>query len=288
MVGGVVLVIICLVAVIVAFYVVIRSLMQAFNEWWSKPVEPALQLPLPSVTGPECLVLAFADMFIEPVQSPPEHLKAYFSLVPSSGVHVPNKQLVEEMFFASFVWLSCEGAIEWSVRKRNVDPFSPFPPRDWELHMRPVRAFPRTPFARNLEVGFRRALKAWFIHKPGDQTAPVEEVIEFALREIRRLTGWTKLTGDAYRDFIQYVQHFLAERGLYEVSEEKGLFGRRRIMFKPIKERIDELRAQAEQLKAQLMQFVDQEPILTKQLRTSISEGLAAIKQIEPDRNAIF
>lgn len=282
------MVVILIIAVVVAFIVVVRAFINAAEGWWSKPPEPMLQLPLPSVTGPECIVLAFADMFVEATESPSEHLKTQFTQVPSSGMHVHNRRLVEEMLFASFVWLFREGAIEWSLRKRNIDPFSPFPLRDWELHMRPIRAFPRTPFGRNFEVGFRRALKAWLIHKPGDDTASVEEVIEFALREMRRLMGRTRLSGDAYKDLIQYVQRFLAEQGLYEMREEVGFLGKRTLSFKPIKERFEELRPQAEQLKMQLMEFVRDEPVLAEQLRTSISEGMAAIRQLEPDRDSLF
>lgn len=275
-------------AIAIAFVIVVRAFINAAEGWWNKPCEPTLQLPLPSVTGPECIVLAFADMFIEVTKPPPEHLKVHFTEVPSSGAHVSNKQLVEEMLFASLVWLSCEGTIEWSLRKRNIDPFSPFPPRDWELHMRPIRAFPRTPFARNLEIGFRRALRAWLIHKPGDETASVEEVIEFTLREIRRLMGRMRLAGDAYKDLIQYVQRFLSEQGLYEMREEVGFLGKRTLLFNPIRERIEELRPQAEQLRMQLMNFVRDEPVLSEQLRVSISEGLAAIRQLEPDRDSLF
>lgn len=288
MIGGIILVVVFVLAIAVAFIIIVRALIGTAEEWWSKPPEVALQLPPPSVTGPECIVLAFADMFIEAAESPSEHLKTQFTQVPSSGMHVHNRQLAEEMLFASFVWLFREGAIEWSLRKRNIDPFSPFPPRDWELHMRPIRAFPRTPFGRNFEVGFKRALKSWLIHKPGDDTASVEEVIEFSLREMRKLMGRMRLSGDACKDLIQYVQRFLAEQGLYEMHEEVGFLGRRMLSFKPIKERFEELRPQAEQLKAQLMEFMRDEPTLAEQLRTSISEGMAAIRQLEPNRDLFF
>lgn len=288
MVSGVILVTLLVLAITIGLIAIIRLLIQVIEEWWSKPIEPAFQLPLPSVNGPECLVLAFADMFVETVKSPPEHLEANFTKVPSSNTHVSNKRVVEEMLFSVFAWLSLEGVVEWKLCKRQVDPLSPFPPRDWELHMRPIRAFPRTPFARNFEVGFRRALKAWFIHKPGDDSASVEEVIEFALREIRKLMGRAALTGDVYRDLVRYVQRFLATQGLYEMREGVGFLGRRFISFEPIRERVEELRQHAEQFKVQLEQFVRDEPALADQLRVSISEGLSAIRQLEPDRDSLF
>lgn len=286
--SGAIAVIILLVLITVGFALVARIAMHAIHHWWTTPIQPQMQLPMPSVIGPECLVLAFADMFVETTDNPPEYLLSYFTAVPTSDKHVINRKLVEEMLFATFAWLSQEGAIQWSIQPREVDPFSPFPPRDWELHLEPARAFPRTPLARNLEVGYRRALKAWLIHKPGDRTASVEEVIEFALRETRKLMGRAKLQGDVYRDFICYVQHFLSEQGLYEMHEETGFLGRRRLIFKPVTERFEEWRHQAQELKQRMEHFAKDAPQLAEQLRTSVAEGLAAIRQLEPDRESLF
>ncbi len=254
--------------VLVVFWLLVASLGIAallvvgyrhFQRWLLAPDEPTL--PPPERIGAECVVLKFAEHFVEtvPKAEVPEWRRSRYTEV-SEGKLALTDRIAEMMLLAALAELWSQGMLNFRVVPKEPDPFDPHS-LDKEVLVTMGRMLPLTPLGRAFTVGFRAATRPLWLLREKRTEAVLEDMVEFALREIKRCLGWRKATRNSAENLLRYVREFSAN---ISVPEEAV--------------------AQLQQTLAELQKHGDG---LADALKATISYTLAALRRLEPDRDEL-
>lgn len=164
----------------------------------------SLAEPAPSrrlITLPEAavdvdgLVYLFAHQFAKPV--PPRPLGTVvrdrvWALLDEECELCPD-DLAEQLLYTLLQELHTRECLEFRVLRREATFMPPFPHKQWEMQFRQRCAFPSTPLAESLQVGFELARKNRLRNLrgqeellPDDEFFSLEELLERALKAIRQ------------------------------------------------------------------------------------------------------
>ncbi len=230
-----------------------------FHQWLNAPDEPAL--PLPDRIGAECVVLRFAEQFVDAVAKSevPEWRRHRYEEV-GDGKLALIEDLAEAMLLAALVELRQQGMLNFRVVPKDPDPFDP-QSLDKEVLVSMGQMLPLTPLGRSFMVGFRAATRPIWLLREQRTEAVLEDLIEFALREVRRCLGWRKATRSSAENLLRYVREFSANA----IIPEDALL----------------------QVKNTLAAFQEQEKELADALKAALKYILYALRRMEPDRNEL-
>lgn len=260
MAPGLFLVIFWLIVVSVTLFLIGRWGWRQFQRWLNEPEEPLP--PPPEMTGAECIVLQFPEAFMEavPKAEVPEWRRNRYTEV-HGGKLIFTQKLAEAMILAALVELWHKGLLQFRVAPKDPDPFDPLS-LNFEVFVRRPQPLPLTPLGRCLEVGFRQATRPLWFFRPARSEAVLEDLIEFALREVRRCLGWRKARRDGAENLILYVREFLA-------------------MKPPSPEKVTAV-------KKTLASLRDHDERLEEALKATVTYTLTALRRLEPDRDEFF
>jgi hypothetical protein len=253
---------------LVVFWLIVAALgitalmvwgVRQLNKWLNTPDEPTL--PPPEKLGAESVVLKFAEEFVEtvPKNEVPEWRRYRYTEV-SDGKLVLTEQLAETMLFAALAELWRQGMLSFRVVPKEPDPFDPVS-LDKEVLVSMRQMLPLTPLGRSFSLGFKAATKSvWLIRDKRDE-AVLEDMVEFALREVRRCLGWRKAKRNNAENLIRYVR---------DCSEGRSIS---RETVEAVKDAIDAFRSQNAEL--------------ADAVRATINYTLMALRRLEPDRDEL-
>jgi len=256
---GVILVVFWLIVTALGVTVLMVYGFRQFSRWLNAPDEPTL--PPPNKLGAECVVLRFAEEFVEtvPKNEVPEWRRHRYTEV-SDGKLVLTEQLAEAMLFAALAELWRQGMVNFRVVPKEPDPFDPYS-LDKEVLVSMGQMLPLTPLGRSFALGFKAATKpVWFLREQRNE-AVLEDMVEFALREVRRCLGWRKAKRNNAENLVRYVQ---------DCSEGQTIS---RESVDAVKSAIDSLRSQSAEL--------------AEAVKATISYTLMALRRLEPDRDEL-
>lgn len=229
------------------------------NQWLNSIDEPVL--PPPNQLGAECVVLKFAQRFVEtvPKSEVPEWRRHRYIEVGENEL-VLMERLAEEMLFAALAELWHKGMVSFRVAPKEPDPFDPYS-LDKETWVSMGQGLPLTPLGRSFSIGFEAATKPVWLLREKRNEAVLEDMIEFALREVRRRLGWRKAKRNNAENLISYVQECMAGQPIHSdtVSEVKNAIA--------------------------ALKAYDAE--LAETIKATISYTLAALRRLEPDRDEL-
>lgn len=229
------------------------------NQWLNSTDEPVL--PPPNQLGAECVVLKFAGQFVEtvPKSEVPEWRRHRYIEVGRNELVLMEK-LAEEMLFAALAELWHKGMVSFRVAPKEPDPFDPYS-LDKETWVGMGQGLPLTPLGRSFSIGFKAATKPVWLLREKRNEAVLEDMIEFALREVKRRLGWRKAKRNNAENLIRYVQECMAGQQIPSdaVSE--------------VKNAIAALRAHDTEL--------------AETIKATINYTLAALRRLEPDRDEL-
>lgn len=285
--GGSIFLIVWMIVGVATFVVVIQYIRRHVCGWWGMPAGPMTELPPPSKIGTGCLIYLFADLFCSVKDSVPEPIENRYISVPSTSKFIGHRELVEEVLVSVLGRLVADGRISFRTAGRGADPFTGLNLHDWELFVNRHEAFGLTPLGRSLEIGWMDSVNNWFHRRSGDRAPALTNVIDGTVRAMRQELGRTRCSGDACRDIVAYIQHFLIEKDLLASREGPwGLFSRP--VFVPIADNIEQYRSAASELRRDLEGQTNEEPELFKQIRGGVEDALSSIQQFEGDREGII
>ncbi|MCX7643070.1 MAG: hypothetical protein N2116_04605 [Armatimonadetes bacterium] len=256
---GVILVVFWLIVAAVGMTALIVYGFRQFSRWLNAPDEPAL--PPPEKLGAECVVLRFAEEFVEtmPRKDVPEWRRHRYTEV-SDGKLVLTEQLAEMMIFAALAELWHQGMVSFRVAPKELDPFDPHS-LDKEVFVSMGQMLPLTPLGRSFAIGFKAATKPVWLLREKRNEAVLEDMIEFALREVRRCLGWRKAKRNSAENLVRYVR---------DCSEGQTIS---RETFEFVKNAIDAFRSQNAEL--------------AEAVKATIGYTLMALRRLEPDRDEL-
>lgn len=228
--------------------------------WWlNAPDEPVV--PLPNQSGAECVVLHFAEQFLDtvPKSEIPEWRRYRYTEV-AEGKLVLTDELAEMMLLASLAELWQQGLLSFRVVAKDPDPFDPHS-LDKEVLVSMGQMLPLTPLGRCFTVGYRIATRPVWLLREKRNEAVLEDLVEFALREVRRSLGWRKAKRNSAENLVRYVKEFLAT-----TQPPSGAVAN-------VKGALEALRAHDE--------------ALAEALQATIRYTLLALRRLEPDRDEL-
>lgn len=254
--------------ILVVFWLVVAALgvtalmvygFRQLSRWLNAPDEPIL--PPPDKIGAECVVLRFADQFVEtvPKSEVPEWRRHRYTEV-SDGKLVLTEQLAEAMLFAALAELWQQGLISFRVVPKEPDPFDAYS-LDKEVLVSMGQMLPLTPLGRSFSVGFKAATKPVWILREKRNEAVLEDMVEFSLREIRRCLGWRKAKRNSAENLVRYVQDCSAGQTISHETVDA------------VKNAIEAFRSQSVEL--------------AEAVRATIGYTLMALRRLEPDRDEL-
>lgn len=257
MAPGIVLVILWLFIAAMVLAVVIALSYRWLRRWLSEPDEPSL--PPPEAVGAESVVLHYAEQFVDTVQKSeiPEWKRHRYTEV-TEGKLVPTQQLAEAVLVVALVDLWHQGFLNFRIVPKAPDPFDT-QSLDREVLVVMGKMLPMTPLGRIFAVGFRDATKPIWLLREARKEAPLEDMIEFALREIRRQLGWRKAKRNSSENLIVYVR---------EVSQTQTVSS-------------DEVA----EVKSAITALQEQDASLAEAVKTTVAYTLTALRRLEPDRD---
>ncbi|MCS7265764.1 MAG: hypothetical protein NZ805_13130 [Armatimonadetes bacterium] len=254
--------------VLVVFWLIVAGLgitalivfgVRQLNRWLNTPDEPSF--PLPDKLGAECVVLKFAHEFIEtvPKKDVPEWRRhKYIEIVDDKLVL--KEHLAEIMIFAALAELWQQGLLNFRVAPKEPDPFDPHS-LDKEVFVSMGQMLPLTPLGRSFAIGFKAATRPVWLLREKRNEAVLEDMIEFALREVRRCLGWRKAKRNSAENLVRYVQDCFASQTISSETVET------------VKKAIDAFRSQSAEL--------------AEAVKATIGYTLMALRRLEPDRDEL-
>lgn len=259
MILGIVLVVFWLLVISLGLVLLIVFGHRQLNRWLNSPDDPVL--PPPNQLGAECIVLKFADQFVEtfPKSEIPEWRRHRYTEV-SKGKLALTDQLAEMMLFASLAELWYRGFISFRIVPKDPDFFDP-QSLDKETWVKMGGTLPLTPLGRSFTVGFKLATRpVWLLREKRDE-AVLEDMVEFALREMRRHLGWRKAKRNNAENLIRYVSEFVEGRPTPSDAVES--------------------------VKNAIAAFQSQNTELAETVKATISYTLSTLRRLEPDRDEL-
>ncbi|MCS7223401.1 MAG: hypothetical protein NZ959_02405 [Armatimonadetes bacterium] len=256
---GLLLVILFLAAAGVGVFFAVRTGLALFHKWLDSPDD--LIVPPASEIGPDCVVLRFADEFVPTVPAsevPPWQRFRYHDI--RNDLLVPNDELAMAILKVSLLDLVQAGKIEITV-KESSETGDPLKGSDKELWLRQAGDLPLTPLGRCWSLSFKMTTRSLWLFRPERSSVPLDDLVEFAIREAKRSLGWRKAKRSASENLILYVQEFLAKRNVPESERER--------------------------VKRLLSSFKEEKPELEEALSRGIKNALDSLKRIEPDRDPL-
>lgn len=254
---GIIFVVFWLMVATLIFTAIVIYGFRYFNRWLNTPDEPTL--PQPEKFGAECVVLKFAEEFIETITKSdvPEWKRRKYTEI-GEGKLVSTEQLAEMMLFASLAELWQQGVLNFRVVSKEPDPFDPHS-LDKEVLVSMGKMLPLTPLGRSFALGFNAATKPIWLLREKRSEAILEDMIEFALREVRRCLGWRKAKRNNAENLVKYVHDYFSSQS---ISTEA---------IKAVKRAIDAFRSQ--------------NPELADAVKATINYTLISLRRLEPDRD---
>lgn len=230
-----------------------------FSQWLNAPDEPTL--PPPEKLGAECIVLRFAEEFVEtvPKNEVPEWRRHRYTEV-GDGKLVLTDQLAEAMLFAALAELWQQGMLSFRVTTKEPDPFESYS-LDKEVLVSMGRMLPLTPLGRSFVIGFKAATKPVWLLREKRNEAVLEDMVEFALREVRRCLGWKRARRNSAENLVRYVQDCSTGQ---TISREA-----------------------VDAVKSAIESFRSQSAELAEAVKATISYTLMALRRLEPDRDEL-
>lgn len=256
---GVILVIFWLVVAALGVVVLMVYGFRHFSQWLNEPDEPTL--PPPNKLGAECVVLRFAEEFVEtvPKDKVPEWRRRRYTEV-GDGNLVLTEQLAEMMLFAALAELWKQGLLSFRVVQKEPDPFDPYS-LDKEVLVSMGQMLPLTPLGRSFLFGFRAATKPVWLLREKRNEAVLEDMIEFALRDVKRYLGWRKARRDNAENLVNYVRDCSEGQTIHHEAVEA--------------------------VKVAINAFCSQSAELADAVKATISYTLMALRRLEPDRDEL-
>ncbi len=256
---GVILVVFWLVLIALGLTVLMVYGLRQFNRWLNAPDEPTL--PPPEKWGAECVVLRFAEEFVEtlPKGEVPEWQRHKYTEV-GDGKLVLNEQLAETMLLSALAEFWQQGLVSFRIEPKEPDPFDPNS-LDKVIWVRMVQTLPLTPLGRSFNVGFKSAIKPIWILREKRNEAALEDMIEFALREIRRCLGWRRAKRNNAENLVRYVQDCSSVQNIP--------------------------REAVEATKSTIDSFHSQSSELANAVKATIGYTLMALRRLEPDQDGL-
>ena len=256
---GVILVVFWLIVVALGITALLVWGVRQFNKWLNAPDEPTL--PSPEKLGAESVVLKFAEEFVEtvPKNEVPEWRRFRYTEV-SDGRLVLTEQLAETMLFAALAELWKQGTLSFRVVPKEPDPFDAAS-LDKEVLVSMGQMLPLTPLGRSFTFGFKAATKPIWLLREKRNEAVLEDMVEFALREVRRCLGWRKAKRNSAENLIRYVR---------DCSEGQSISPE---TVETVKDAINAFRSQNAEL--------------ADAVKATISYTLMALRRLEPDRDEL-
>jgi hypothetical protein len=256
---GIVLVVFWLLVISLGITALIVVGYRQLNRWLNAPDEPVL--PPPNQLGAECVVLKFAEQFVEtfPKSEIPEWRRHRYTEV-AEGKLALTDQLAEMVIFAALAELWQQGIVSFRIVPKDPDPFDPNS-LDKETWVNIGHVLPLTPLGRSFTVGFKMATKPVWLLRESRNEAALEDMVEFALREVRRCLGWRKAKRNNAENLIRYVSEFTEGQSIPP-------------------EAIDSV-------KEAITAFQSQNAELAETVRATISYTLMALRRLEPDRDEL-
>jgi hypothetical protein len=243
--------------ILIAAAVALSAAVRWLQGWLNAPEEPPL--PPPNCVGAECVVWQFADRFVDavPKAEVPEWKRHRYTEI-NDGKLALTQQLAEAMLLAALADLWQRGCLQLRVQPKSPDPFDPHS-LDYEVWVKLSDATPLTPLGRSLRVGFRQATRpVWLLREARDEAA-LEDLVEFALREVRRCLGWRQASRSSAENLVRYIAHF----GRQHRADENAVGA--------VKDAISALRSR--------------DPHLAQALQNALGYTLLALRRLEPDRD---
>jgi hypothetical protein len=164
------------------------------------------------------------------------------------------------MIFAALAELCQQGIVSFRIVPKDPDPFDP-QSLDKETWVNMGQMLPLTPLGRSFTVGFKMATKPVWLLRESRNEAALEDMVEFALREVRRCLGWRKAKRNSAENLIRYVSEFTEGQSIPP-------------------EAIDSV-------KEAITAFQSQNAELAETVRATISYTLMALRRLEPDRDEL-
>ncbi len=225
--------------------------------WLSTPEEAPL--PPPDRLGAECIVWQFADQFVEtvPKNQVPEWKRHRYTEL-KDGRLTLTQPLAEAMLMAAIAELWQQGLMQLRVAHKAPDPFDPHS-LDYEVLVTLSDGVPLTPLGRSFRVGFQQAIKPVWLLRNARQEAVLEDLVEFALREVRRSLGWRRARRSSAENLVRYVAEFAQT---YPATE-----------------------TDLARLKETMNAFQSHDPQLAQALRGALGYTLLALQRLEPSRD---
>ncbi len=256
---GVILVVFWLVVAALGLTALIVFGFRQLSRWLSEPDEPVL--PPPDKLGAECVVLKFAEEFVEtvPKSEVPEWRRHRYTEV-GEGKLALTDHLAEMMLFAALAELWQQGLVSFRVIPKEPDPFDPHS-LDKEVLVCVGQMLPLTPLGRSFSVGFKAATKPVWLLREKRNEAALEDMVEFSLREVRRCLGWRKAKRNSAENLVRYVQDCSVNLSISREAADA------------VKGAIDAFRSQNEEM--------------ADAVRATIGYTLMALRRLEPDRDEL-
>jgi len=254
--------------ILVAFWLVVAALgvtalmvygFRKLSRWLNEPDEPIL--PPPNKLGAECVVLRFADQFVEavPKSEVPEWRRFRYTEV-GEGRLVSTEQLAEAMLFAALAELWRQGLVGFRVSPKEPDPFDPYS-LDKEVWVSMGQMLPLTPLGRSFAIGFKAATRPVWLLREKRNEAALEDMVEFALREIKRALGWRRARRNSAENLVRYVRDCSSGQTIPQ-------------------EAVEEVKGAIEAFRSQSSELADA-------VKATIGYTLMALRRLEPDRDEL-
>lgn len=257
MAPGIVLVVLWLLVAATALTTAVVLGYRWLQRWLNAPDEPPL--PPPDRLGAECVVLKFADQFVDavPKSEVPEWQRQRYTEV-ADGRLVLTQPLAEAMLLAALVELWQQGMLQFRVASKNPDPFDPNS-LDYEVLVSMGQMLPLTLLGRSFTIGFREATKPIWLLREKRSEAVLEDMVEFALREVRRCLGWRKAKRNSAENLVAYVREFAQAANIPPDAVET--------------------------VKGAIKALQQQDAVLADAVKNTISYTMTALRRLEPDRD---
>ncbi len=254
---GLFIVLIVIGAAVALLFTGIRTAARALKKWLESPDE--VYLPPASEIGLDCAILRFPSDFVPTVAASEVPLwQRYRYQEVGDQLLALNDELAIMMMMVSLLDLWQSGKVEISVTPPQKEDDGD---GEAEIWMKQTGELPLSPLGRCWAASFKMATQPLWVFRKERSSAPLEDVVEFALREAKRSLGWKRARRSHSENLVLYVQEFVAKRNV------------------PVTER-DRAR--------QLLNTVKtQHPDLYQNLEKGLRSALEAIKRIEPDRDPL-
>ncbi len=176
----------------------------------------------------------------------------------ADGKLVLTQQLAEAMVLAALAEFWRQGMMGFRIAPKNPDPFDPNS-LDYEVLVSMGKLLPLTLMGRSLTVGFRQATKPIWLLREKRSEAVLEDLVEFALREVRRCLGWRKAKRNSAENLVKYVQEFTQTSNIPSDAVET--------------------------VKGAIKALQQQDAALAEAVKKTIGYTMTALRRLEPDRD---